>query len=428
MTLALKRSHLVAAVIIGSVIGYPLASLISSATGIENQNSSIAMRGAIVASAVMILIGSLRIPSRLAVALFTVFWGGYILRLAYTFGLTDEALSEPASTFVIWGLGVCLVPSVAVLLYRGRVDFARLRLVLVILGAITMVGILLFGGTAIEAAEGQTFDQNRWNLAAINSITIGHLGVSLVLMASAALLYEKSTGRRLLFYGAVAGIGLIGLFLANSRGPLIALVIAIGTYGLARIRSRRTWQYSIAVILGGLVLLHRNTEAVFGSQGLIDRFARMIEGEDRSAMTRAELYADGIAQFLASPIVGDGLEVRSQGFYPHNVFLEAFIATGAIGGMAFLILTLLCIRASYRIMKFEPAKAFMALLAVQYIVAGQLSGAIYQSGPMWVLMACVFAFSARLKKADPLPVGRGRGIRINHRELASSRAPVHSGS
>tara|TARA_R110001606_G_scaffold314556_7_gene461335 strand:+ start:105 stop:1391 length:1287 start_codon:yes stop_codon:yes gene_type:complete len=427
MTLALKRSHLVAAAIVGSVMGYPIASLFSQVTGIENQIAAIAMRGAILACAVTILIGSLRISSRLAVALFTLFWGGYILRLAFTFGLTNEVVSEPASTFFIWGLGVCLMPSVAVLLYKGHLDFAKMRLTFAILGAVAMVGILLLGGTAIETAEGQTFDQNRWNLATINPITIGHLGASLVLTASAALLYEKSKGRRLLFYGAIAGIGLIGLFLANSRGPLVAMAVAIGTYGLAQIRSKRAWRYSMIVMLGGLVVLYRKTDALFEASGILDRFARLATGEDRSAMTRTELYSDGIAQFLASPFVGDGLEVRSLGFYPHNVILEAFIATGVIGGITFLVLTLMSIRASYRIMKLDSPKAFMALLAMQYIVAGQFSGAIYQAGPMWVLMAGVLAFSANLKKARPLSAKRSKVIMAKHRQLASAHVPVHRG-
>lgn len=427
MKLALKRSHLVAVLIVGSVIGYPLVSLFSTVTGFDNQVASIVMRGTMVACALIVLIGNLRIPSRLAVALFTVFWVGYVLRLAYAFGLTNETFSEPASIFFLWGLGVCLIPSLAVLLYKGSLDFAKTRLAFVILGAAAMVGILLFGGTAIETVGGRTIDQNRWNLATINSITIGHLGASLVLAASAALLYEKAKMRRLVFYGAIALIGLAGMFLANSRGPLLAMAIAIGTYGLAQIRSRRTWRYSMVMIVGSLVFLIRNTEAVFGSQGIGSRFARLATGEDRSASARTDMYADGFAQFLGSPIVGDGLEVRTQAYYPHNVILEAFMTTGIIGGMAFLVLTLLSIRASFRIMKFDPSKAFLALLAMQYIVAAQLSGAIYQSGPMWVMMAGVLVFAAPLKTAGSVKTRRRKMASGNYRELASAPVPVHRG-
>ena len=425
MKLRLKRSHLIATIVVGSIIGYPLASLFATVTGLENQVPAIAMRAAIVACSVIILFGKLRIASQLVVTLFMVFWVGYLLRLAYTFGLTDEVVSEPASTYFIWSLGVCLVPSAAVLLYKGRLDFAKARSVFCILGGLAMVGILLLGGTAIESADGQTFDQNRWNLATINSITIGHLGASLILAASAALLYERPKGRRLLFNAAIAAIGLIGLFLANSRGPLIAMACAIAAYGLAQIRNPRTWRYSIVVILGGLVVLYRNTDALFGSQGVVDRFARLVAGEDRSALTRADLYSDGFSQFLASPIIGDGLEVRTIGSYPHNVILEAFIATGMIGGLAFLVLTLMSIRASYRILKFDPPKAFVALMAVQYIVAAQLSGAIYQSGLMWVFMASVLGLSAVPQKWGPLRLKRVEAIRVTNRELASARVPVN---
>ena len=103
------------------------------------------------------------------------------------------------------------------------------------------------------------------------------------------------------------------------------------------------------------------------------------------------------------------------------------MTTGIIGGMAFLVLTLLSIRAAFRIMRYDPSKAFVALLAMQYIVAAQLSGAIYQSGPMWVLMAGVLVFSARLKTERTTKAKRRKATDLSRRELPSPSVSVYRG-
>lgn len=427
MKLVIKLSHIAAAIIVGSVIGYPVASVLSILADVESQPVVIVMRALIAASAVFLLLGRKHVHSRLAVAMFTIFWSAYLLRLGYTFGLANESASQPASTFFVWSLGVCLLPSLAILLYRGTINFAKFGPALALWGSFAMIGILLLGGTAIETDQGLVADQNRWNLSTINPITIGHIGASLVIVASAAILYGKASARRSLLYGSVAMVGLIGLFLANSRGPIVALMIAIGLYGLAQIRSRRTWSYTILAMLAGAFAVNRYADAIFSERGLLDRFVSVFTGQDRSTTARNDLYIDGFNQFLSSPFIGDGVEVRSQAYYPHNVMLEAFMTTGLLGGAAFLFLTLLALRAAFRIMKHEPQKAVLALLAVQYIVAAQLSGAIYQSGAMWVMMAGVLTFSTVSKPVQTRKSKRPRVLwqSVSHRPgVASTSLPA----
>lgn len=394
----LKRSYVANSVIAGSVIGYPLASVLSNLVGADNQTVAITMRAIIVALAAILFLGRMGVHSRSVGGLLAVFWTAYLLRLTYTFGVAHETASEPASTFFIWTVGVCLIPSVAILLYSGRINFAKTGLIIALLGSVAMIGIFLLGGTSIETDQGVVADQNRWNLSTINPITIGHLGASLVLIASAALLFGKSSGREIGFYTLAALIGMAGLFLANSRGPFVGMVIAIGLYGLAQIRSRRIWRFIIVIALTGVVGLYQYSDAIFSEQGLFDRFASLSTGKDASAQIRNDLYTDALAQFANAPLIGDGVEVRTYAYYPHNVVLEAFMTTGIIGGTAFLLLTLLSLRAAFEIIKFEPQQAVIALLAVQYIIAAQVSGAIYQSGAMWVLMAGVLSFSIASKR------------------------------
>lgn len=387
-----KTSLLAASVIALSILGYPVSAVFAKVISVDNQIVAVGVRTVILMVAIILLLGRTRCHSKPVLILFTLFWFLYILRLAYTFGFSGEVVSVPASTFWLWGLGVCLIPSLAILVYGGPIDFSKTGVAISVLGLVAMAGILLIGGTAIETAQGTLADQNRWNLSTVNPITIGHLGSSLVLVGLAELLHGTPRIRRILFNGAIAGIGVIGIILANSRGPLVALIASLGVVGSAQIRRPQTWRYAILILLVGIGVAYHSASTLLDERGLIERFVSVMTGDDQSAQQRNQLFADGFAQFLASSMVGDGVEVRTQAYYPHNVTLEAFMTTGILGGFAFLVLEIASLRSSFRILKVDHQKAWLAMLAVQYIVAGQLSGSIYQSGAMWVLMAGVLAF------------------------------------
>jgi len=400
MNLFIKRAHLVTLVIAGSIFGYPAVSVLSALIEVDNQELSIVFRGIIAICALLMFTGKMGVHARLAFTLFTAFWIIYLLRIAYNFGVANETASQPASTYFIWSVGVCIIPSLAILLYQGEIIYKKIGMAMSVFGAFTMVGILLSGGTAFETSQGVAVDQNRWNLSTLSPIMIGHLGASLVILAFVALMYGKSSASKIVFQGAIASTGIAGLFLANSRGPLVALLVAILVYGLVHLRSRRLWLSALLIPLLGFGVAFQSTESIFGSNGLVDRFRGLLAGEDMSVSIRNEIYANAFAQFVESPLLGDGVEVRAFAYYPHNAILEAFMVSGIIGGLPFLIFTVLSLHAAFRIIKSDPKKSAFAMLAIQYIIAAQFSGAIYQWGAMWVAMALVLSWSAYRGRLD----------------------------
>jgi hypothetical protein len=403
MNLVPKQGHLAEFVIVGSIIGYPFVSVISKLLQIESELIAIIFRTTVLAFSLLLFLGRTGVKRKLTVSLFMFFWGAYFLRLAYTMGSPYEYVPDLVSTYWIWSIGVCMVPSLAILLCREQISFNRISLITAVLGAITMAVILLIGGTMVETDYGASYDQNRWSLSTINPITIGHLGTSLFIVASFLLFNDRGTALRSMFYLGVAGLGVVGLILANSRGPLVAFAIALGMLGIFRVGKKRAWIFGISIAAFGLGVIYENITIISGESGIIERFAGAVSGEENSYSLRQEIISDAMVQFMNSPLVGDGVEVRGHSIYPHNVMIEAFMTTGLIGGVAFLILTILSLRASSRIMKHEPDKAVLALLAVQFIVAGQFSGAIYQSGAMWVLMAGVLSFAKHSEKSKHKP-------------------------
>lgn len=423
MKLVIQKKHLLQLVIVGSIVGYPLVAGLATAFDLENRLASILLRASVLAAALILLLMRKSMPSKVVAMTFIGFWVLYLLRLAYTFFLDNEVTSIPASEFWLWAVGICLVPSLAVLFYR---DFGRdsdMSSGVLIFGLVAAIIVMAFGGTAFITTEGFVRDQNRWNLSGLNPISLGHLGASLFLVASGTAI-SGLAGRAKLALSAAAGtVGVVVMFLANSRGPMIAAIIAIAFLALSRVRDRRTWFYGGLIGAAGLFVIIERADLIFGHGGIVDRFSRMIAGQDLSAEIRVQIYQAAIDQFLNSPYVGDGVEVRLFSYYPHNAILEAFMTTGVIGGAAFLAALFIALRGVWYIFKAQPEKIWLGLLLVQYIIAAQLSGAIYQSGAMWVLMAGVLSFS-RLSEQDQ---GKAGGAASGQNSFRHDRQKVNLG-
>src|SRR5205807_9266535 len=82
------------------------------------------------------------------------------------------------------------------------------------------------------------------------------------------------------------------------------------------------------------------------------------------------------------------------GFYPHNVVVESFMATGVFGGIAFtLLLSATCFQA-WRLLIYNPARAWLGVLFFHALVASLFSGALYLSYQLWYLIGAVVATSS----------------------------------
>lgn len=425
MSIIVPKGRLLGIIVVGSVIGYPLIAALAVILGVENKIASIIFRTILLSLALFALVlGGFR-SNRFAGVVFVFFWLAYLSRLFVTLVLEGETTSSSADYYWIWALGVCLIPSLALLCNPLKYDYGRLGSQLLAVGVISAALILYLGDTLFQNSLGQIYDQNRWSLASLNSIAVGHMGASLLLTASGVLLAGSRNHRVSILATVAAVFGIILIFYANSRGPMVAVGLALVTLSLAQIRQMRTWLYGAIFVAIGAVVVIRQSDLIFGTTGIIDRFNRMITGQDLSAEGRLRLYEAASNQFLASPLTGDGIEVREFSFYPHNVILEAFMATGVFGGFAFCTLLFLAFRRAWHIFRNDPGASWLGLLAIQYIVGAQLSGAIYQAGAMWVLIACLISMPqtkkplfSRRSQIAPSPSQQPQGL--GYPKLSSS--------
>ncbi|MGR3803834.1 O-antigen ligase family protein [Marinibacterium profundimaris] len=428
----LKSASLFAAIVIWPVAGYPLLAALTSSLGGNNTALSIAGRG-LVALAALLLLSRWRPRATWVLVLFGAFWLAYALRLVISLHIRGEPVSRTAETFWIWSLGACLLPALAVHVGFSPTTALRLPRPLLVISLISIGLLLLSGGTAFLREDGTMAQIDRWNVGALNPISMGHLGVTAILLGL-SIRVTRGHDRRMRMLALVSiGAGAVIAVLANSRGPFVALALAFSVLLIARARHRRALWMAIATAMGALWLALSAPDLLFGPTGVLARFTAISEGTDMSAEGRTIAFAGALRQFLSAPLFGDALEERITGYYPHNVTLEAFMATGLIGGLPFLLLTLGTLRAAWGLARMGSTFTWIGLLAVQYLVAAQFSGAIYQSPAMWVMaLLCLAAHRDQLRRRRLARMMRRRlthsGLRAPRRRPPAPAAPPPQGA
>jgi O-antigen ligase len=260
--------------------------------------------------------------------------------------------------------------------FRER-ELARL---LFILGA-------LVGGTALLIAlSGVSTSRSLWEVTgrlsfdAVNPITYGHVAVTTLLSAVCLWLYRPSAvGRGWLLAGSL--ISLFVLQQTGSRGPALALVLGLVLVGLYRRRAR---------VLVTLIITLGSAMMILTGSGALDARTRSVE-DDPSTLERILVQANALEQFLANPLTGSAYIETTLMMYPHNVFIEAAMATGIVGLLLFVGVSAAVLGCIWRMLR--EGRLLLPLIAMQYLVASMLSGALYLSNSLWLSMAVVLIYN-----------------------------------
>ena len=202
-------------------------------------------------------------------------------------------------------------------------------------------------------------------------------------------------------------IGLIGIMvmatglvvLSGSRGALLSQIVGIGTLVLFMKSSMST---RVTVIFAGaMVGLCVLLFTEFGEKALLMFENRVLKQtvEQGHMAGRETLYWSAIEIGTAEPIFGNGLNTFRAWFdiYPHNIFLELFAETGAVGIALFLVLIAVSLRPALA-PDMELEVAFFSLW-LGLLAAANFSGDLFDS-------RLVFLFLPLLVRAK-----RGEGIR-----------------
>jgi len=229
----------------------------------------------------------------------------------------------------------------------------------------------------------------------VNAIIYGQMGLALSLVSVFGIINYKKFFLRLLFMLLVL-IGIISIIKAGSRSPIVVAAVVLIFFFTARLGSIK------ALIILSLLcaLIITNLDFIIGltqsmGSSLSDRLTRSIE--DGSTSGRLDIYSNVINIIKESPVFGKYYVVpygMGAGSYPHNFFLEVFMATGIVGGIPFVILTFFTLIKSYKLLRSKHPASWIVILYLQIIGYGMFSTGLYSSQEYWMLLFYMLSIPA----------------------------------
>jgi O-antigen ligase len=219
---------------------------------------------------------------------------------------------------------------------------------------------------------------------------------------------------RLMAVGSLL-LGVASVLLSASRGPLVAVVAltpVVIYFGSGK-RLSRALVWIVLVALAGLAVIPRLVESFTLSGVQISRYFGSAAAftESESSVGHASLMLSGWRLFLDHPVLGGGLFEPHLLTYPHNSVIEAFMATGALGGMAFLAISGIAAAKAIALMRRQPAMAWLSILFFQYLIHMQVAGCLYFNPTAFMLMGVMLAVRLpALSRPEINGVGRWRGF------------------
>ncbi len=416
----IKKSSIVVFVMLGAVFGYPFVAGISATLGLPNSIISIGLRSLVAFAGLFLIVDNLGAKThglgRLLLYCTCLFITLFLLRLIYSTILSSTMSPDTANNYWIWTIGSAVLPVLGLSSARSydlNWSLFQNRALFVVLIASVLVALNM---TTTVTDQIGTYDSGRARLETLNPISLGHLGASLLLL-TIAIFWQLDSKRGLRALLALIGMA-IGAYLtiaSNSRGPLVGAAAAIC---FAWLVSRGTRKVAATLILATAVLTFAPIllwlEVNYGVTTYSRLFGQSFS-EETNVVARLDMYWIALSAFGDSPLLGVGLEIKEIGIYPHNVTLEAFLATGLIGGLAFFSMQVLALRISWKVCRAHKDLLWLGMIIVQYIVASQFSGALYASPPLWASIG-IAAFAFNATRQEQTPRNRGYGA-VNFKSI-----------
>lgn len=322
----------------------------------------------------------------------------YLYRLYSDAVFAPIALTMPPVEFLSFGLGVAFIPMLP--FFEPLDPRARAPAIRVIQGmaSVTAVLLLVIGVQQFLAGDLIALWHGRFGTETLNPISVGHLGASIAILASYRLVWEPPEGalRRALLLGSLA-LGAATVAVSASRGPMLAGLVAIAALWFMPLRGRA--RLAMATVTGVLAIIVV-AAAVRAEDRLgipiVSRVTSIAEArEDGTSSLRLTYITDAWDQFLEHPVLGSALEERNSMFYPHNINVEAFMATGIFGGVAFLVLSIAGLWASFHLLRRDPDYGWIGMLFVQALIGASTSGSIVGSPTYYAFLAAAVSTAAR---------------------------------
>ena len=398
----MSRTFLMGLLIATAIGGYPFVASIMTLIGTgDTRLPSIALRFGVALLALWVVIAnrrSIKIYRLEFLIAFAFFWTLYVFQVInQAFIAQVEMPVNPIEILGMIGL-FTLIPTIPLFIGLNP-DSTRWGFVLLTLitGATAMFMLLDSRDIALQMIDESRI---RFELEKLNPISVGYVGGTLLTLCAVGFFRPQRNLRpfqKSLFAIGMAA-GLFTLMISASRGPAVATALTLLVFVLVPFRFDRLL---VGAGLGAGVAAF----VVAGRQFVLNRFeidvfARFLDvgtAYDSSSESRQSSFSGAWNQFLNEPILGSSIFEPITQSYPHNLVLEALMATGVFGGLAYLICVGLMLIAALRLIYRQDGSEWIGLLAIMYFIGAQFSGAHYASGAHWLTLVAVVITEIKLR-------------------------------
>jgi hypothetical protein len=388
-----------------SFVGYPAVAVAVTLASVESRVLTLPYRALILGMALSIFASSVKQRLRGRVdRMLLVFLVLYLFRLLYDL-LTTEILGN-LETLQFYTV-IVFLPTLAVAAagVAGRSDVEIARRLVGLGGIMLLMASIAWALGRVSNSWHFTEDgAGRLGFDALNPISLGHAAASTMIACIFLLTTKTTTLKWKIVSGAVMVLGAFILFKASSKGPFLALILAVMWYGSGQIKRA-------AKLLPLLLVLP------FLGPGFESMFEKTVENlsggwaSDESSLLRLTAQRLAIEDFLSSPLLGKHHfnDSMGSGLYPHNLFFEVPMALGLVGLTLYVALHIRTVRNTFSF--YAAEHPMLVMLLIQYFLNTQLSGAIWGSDTFFALLALNLSSNTRnlsVRRRSALPyAGRG---------------------
>ena len=316
----------------------------------------------------------------------SAFWFLYLASLLRDYYVLGVVTALPLWEFFAWGIGGCLLPSLAcyLLLCRsGSSEYLR---------GVLVFGFILLASSLVFFLLSTNFSGQRFQLPSLNPINVSHSFFVLALLSVSYMASRYCSSLVSSCAVVVCAFSVsVGLY-AGSRGAFLAFATAFLVLLLAS-RFSKLWLL-IALVFPAFVLIQSNPSDIIG---------RLVAaGFDLHSTLRLSAIRESFQVFLAHPFSGAGfgyhLDLSStmgypEMWYPHNFFVESLALGGIILAAPLFICTFFSIRSCLELLK-NPSRLGLWRVAIFVQALGYVSfsGQLANVPFFWIALGLTSSF------------------------------------
>jgi len=383
---AVKNRGLKIFLIVSVICGYEFLSFFPDLLDIENRTISVTFR-ILVGLVCLIIILKEKMQINRNVNFLFLFMFLYVFRFLYETVVNGHLIVLPILDY--WGYLILgsILPMLALLTkIDDKVLSKSLKIMFVILLFINIMGLMNNQEYVLDAhgEERVRADAN----SGLNTITFANMALNLIL--ASLLIMTKS--RYKLFFLIPIGIAVVNMGIAGSRGPILQLVL-IAFFFWYKNHEKIKLKFVIPILISLTGIIYYFSTKYDAFKMLTARFTESQTNEGGSDYSRFMYLKGGWEQFLNSPFVGDSVEVKPYGVYPHNMLVESFMSLGILGGILCIVILYVTFKKALLLLKKEEI-IWLVLIFLSNLIVTFTSGSIVNNFKFWNLAAIILTYQS----------------------------------